>query len=79
MTVYTFYPQVAGGGSSTFCAYDLATDELALKQGEAVLAEHESASEVAIWRGETFLGRVGRDVSVVDNHAPSGLVNSANP
>lgn len=58
MATYLFYPRLPGGSASSFTAVDLADDSEAVTHAQALLEEHASAVEVAIWRGDDMVARV---------------------
>jgi hypothetical protein len=60
MPLYTFYPRRADGAAPAFETYELSHDAAALARAQAVLAEHKSAVEVVVWRGEQRIGAVAR-------------------
>jgi len=60
MPMYIFYPCQADGSPTSFEAFELADDEAAFAQGEAVLEGHASASHVMVWRDGAALEPIRR-------------------
>ena len=56
MPTYTFFPCLESQVCLTFMALDLPDDEAAMGHAALVLAEHASASQVQVWRGEQQVG-----------------------
>jgi len=63
MPMYIFYPCLEDGSATSFEAYELEDDAAAAEQGAAVLATHESATLVTIWRDGEALDPVRRDAA----------------
>jgi hypothetical protein len=61
MPMYIFYPCLEDGSSTSFEAFELDDDEAAFAQGEAVLAGHDSATHVMVWRDGEALDPIRRD------------------
>ena len=57
---YTFFPYLAGGSGLTFEAAELPDDAEARRMGLQVLAQHDSAAEVEIWRDDQMIHRERR-------------------
>jgi hypothetical protein len=57
---YTFYPYLSGGSSLVFEEAELSDDAAAMAKGLQILAEHDSAAELEIWRGEELIHRETR-------------------
>lgn len=52
MAIYTFHLCSLGGGSNSFEAFDLGSDDDAPQRALKMLAEHPSCAYVAVWSGE---------------------------
>ena len=52
MTVYTFHFCRIDGGSSSFEAFDLASDGATIAKADRLLAEHLSCDHVEVWDGQ---------------------------
>ena len=54
--LFTFYPCLPDGSSSTFEMFEETDDTHALVRAQQVLREHSSATEVIVWQGERRVG-----------------------
>lgn len=61
MAIYTFYLCSLGGGSSSFEAFDLGSDEDAPPRALKMLADHPSCTYVAVWEGDRSVLEQRRD------------------
>ena len=62
MAIYTFYLCNLGGGSNSFEAFDLCSDDEAPGRALQMLGAHPSCSYVAVWSGERPVLERFRDV-----------------
>ena len=60
MALYTLYPCKPDGTSESFVTLELADDAAAEAAVTTVPKRHPSATEVAIWCGDRFVGRLGK-------------------
>lgn len=60
MPLYTLYPSLPDGSSTSFKAVELRSDGAARATAQALLAEHGSAVGVVIWRGDRRVGALRR-------------------
>jgi len=60
LPLFTFYPRRADGAAPAFETIECADDAAALIRARQVLADHRSAVEVVVWRGDGRIGAVAR-------------------